>query len=262
MGRNRFIIAQLKEELQYMDKPLNKKHLERTCEAAKHEWYNRKRKERLKFSIFLKLQIRFLGWKVWLTQNLYLIIIYALFENMNDNFLVGNNRYAAVYLCCVSVLLLLTALPFMYRSTKYKMQEIEMCSFFSSAKLLLANLLIIFVGNLFTIGIVFWIATVKTSLEIGSIILYLGFPYLIISSRFIYLLGHNSTKRFLSKSIRFMVIAAMLIVTMDHFYKKIFLQSFSLIWAIICVGLIFYMIYQIRYILFQSSYVSTYFAEG
>lgn len=258
---NKSIKSHLKVTLQHIDRPINYIHLQKTCKVAKQEWI-KKHKNRIRFGGFLKLQIRFLGWRVWLIQNLFLMTIYTLFESMSKHFLVQNNRYAAFFLSCISVLLLLTAIPFIYRSTKYKLQEIEMASFFSRTKLILANLLIIVIGNLFVLGIVFWLAIEKTSLEAGSILLYVGMPYLTASCGFIYLLGHTSSECFPRKTARFVAILGLAFIIMNRFYDNLFQQSLSSRWLIVCIGLILYIIYQVRYIVLQSPFVNNYYVEG
>lgn len=240
-----------------MDKPINDIHMQQTCKAAKQEW-TKKHKNRISFWGFYKLQIRFLGWRVWLVQNLFLITIYILFESMSKHFLVENNRYASIFLCCISVSLLLSAIPFIYRSAKYKTQEIEMASYFSRAKLILANILMIGIGNVFVLGVVFGLAIVKTSLSAGGILLYLGVPYLIASCGFIYLLGHTPARQFPRKTAKSVVMIGFIFALINQFYDFFSIQSFSNSWFIVCVVLIIYMIYQVRYIALQSPYINTY----
>ena len=254
---NKLLKKHLKEALQHMDRPVNDIHMRQTCEAVKWEW-TKKHKDRIRFWDLFKVQIRFLGWRVWLVQNLFLITIYILFESMSDHFWVANNRYTSIFLCCISISLLLSAVPFIYRSVKYKTQEIEMASYFSRAKFILVNLLMLGIGNVIVLGVVFGLAVVKTSLSMGGILLYLGVPYLTTGCELLHLLGHTPAGQFSKKTIKSITALGFVLVLINQFYDFFSIQSFSGSWFIVCSGLVIYMIYQVRYIAFQSPYVDTY----
>lgn len=254
---NKLLKKHLKEALQHMDRPVNDIHMWQTCEAAKREW-TKKHRDRIRFWDLFKIQIRFLGWRVWLVQNLFLITIYILFESMSDHFGVENNRYTSIFLCCISVSLLLSAVPFIYRSVRYKTQEIEMAAYFSRAKFLLVALLMLGIGNAVVLGVVFGLAVVKTSLSTGGIVLYLGVPYLTTGCVLIYLLGHTPAGQFSKKTTISITVSGFVFVLINQFYDFFAIQAFSGGWFIVCSGLVIYMIYQVRYIAFQSPYVDTY----
>ena len=133
-----------------------------------------------------------------------------------------------------------------------------MASYFSRAKFILVNLLMLGIGNVIVLGVVFGLAVVKTSLSMGGILLYLGVPYLTTGCELLHLLGHTPAGQFSKKTIISITALEFVLVLINQFYDFFSIQSFSGSWFIVCSGLVIYMIYQVRYIAFQSPYVDTY----
>lgn len=245
---------QLKASLHDIEKPVRQEHLELTKSLLAKERYQHDKRERLSFTRFLSMQIRFIGWKIWAMQGAMLIAVsFFLAASMGEYFL-DNPRFVALLLCGLSILVIMTALPFIQRALHYRMNEIEAATYFSSVKLLMAKLLIIGIGDVSMLSCILCFVIFKTSLPTQSAILYLLLPFLLASCGLLYLLGHVPAKRFAAGSI---VVCAVLIaafILLAELYPFFFEQAFSIGWAAICIALVVYCVCQFRRIIARSSY--------
>ena len=241
----------LRSTMQEVELPVRNEHLQKTISLAKNEWKERVVRPRITFSKFLAAQIKFVGWKIWLAQAIVVLCLSFLLVYLGD-YILNNPRNGALLLCCISILVLMSAFPFIQRSVRYKMYEIETATRFSATKQLLAKLLIIGIGDISMLCSIVCVAIINTPLETKSILLYLLLPFLIASSGLLYLIGHTPIEKIYSVVICMVLFLAFTIL--GKTYPIVFQQTFSFKWAAICVILILFCIYQIRYILYRSSY--------
>ena len=104
--------------------------------------------ERIGFAAFLGTQVRFIGWKIWLVQALCLLAANAGLSNAFGMTYFTYPRLLVQCLCCLSVLVMLTALPVLYEAARCRMHEMEAATYFSSLRLLAAKLILVGVGDL------------------------------------------------------------------------------------------------------------------
>ena len=220
----------LRSTMQEVELPVRNEHLQKTISLAKNEWKERVVRPRITFSKFLAAQIKFVGWKIWLAQAIVVLCLSFLLVYLGD-YILNNPRNGALLLCSISILVLMSAFPFIQRSVRYKMYEIETATRFSATKQLLAKLL-----------------------ETKSILLYLLLPFLIASSGLLYLIGHTPIEKISQNSVVICMVLFLAFTILGKTYPIVFQQTFSFKWAAICVILILFCIYQIRYILYRSSY--------
>ena len=235
----------LRSTMQEVELPVRNEHLQKTISLAKNEWKERVVRPRITFSKFLAAQIKFVGWKIWLAQAIVVLCLSFLLVYLGD-YILNNPRNGALLLCCISILVLMSAFPFIQRSVRYKMYEIETATRFSATKQLLAKLLIIGIGDISMLCSIVW--------ETKSILLYLLLPFLIASSGLLYLIGHTPIEKISQNSVVICMVLFLAFTILGKTYPIVFQQTFSFKWAAICVILILFCIYQIRYILYRSSY--------
>ena len=233
----------LRSSMQDVEIPVRYEHLQKTISLAKNEWKKRVVRPRITFSKFLTTQIKFVGWKIWLAQAIVLLCLSYLLVFFGD-YILNNQRNVALLLCCISILVLMSAIPFIQRSIRYKTYEIETATRFSATKQLLAKLLIIGIGDI----------SMLSSMETKSILLYLLLPFLIASSGLLYLIGHTPIEKISQNSVVICMVLFLAFTILDKTYPIFYQQAFSLKWAAICIVLVLFCIYQIRYILYRSSY--------
>lgn len=244
----------LKDAIKLSDTKIREAHLKETLLSARQEMCRKSKRERVKFRTFLLLQIRFIGWKIWLVQGLILTTICSMLSIFFGNILLHNQEHIAMLLSGIAILVLMMAIPFIHRSQRYKMHEIEVATYFSSIKLLTAKLLIIAVGDIFMLIGIFLLTILKTQLNTGSVLLYLLFPFLLAGYGCLYLIGHISAERFSPYCTGMCLLLFGGIVLLNRFYPNFFNQTFSIGWIAICVVLLLFCILQYRYIIYRSDY--------
>lgn len=254
----RLTYDQLREALQNTEESADKGQVSQICTGLKYILEEKKKRRRIGFPAFLKLQLRFICWKIWLVQGVALVLLCGIFagifENPLDVFLAENVRLTAFFLCCLSILVLLCAVPMIYRSVRYKMHEIESSVYYSAVKLLIAKLLAIGIGNVAALSILLLLTIAKASLQIESALLYLILPYLAACSGFLYLLGHIPAEQFQAGSIGWGCFLLLVLVLLKRFYPDFFAQTFTAGWAAVCLMLLLLCVHQFRYLLAESAY--------
>lgn len=210
----------------------------------------KRKRKRINFTEFLKRQVRFIGWKIWLMQGVLLSMLYAFFSV----YIVGSIRYTAYFLCCLSVLVILSAAPIFYRSIRYTMYEVEIASRFSVVRLLLAKILIIGAGDVVLLTLFLWITVFYSGMRTERALLYILLPALVSGAGLLYLLGHTPAERFQSKSIGLGCALFGMFFLLKQFCPLFFAQTFSIGWAVICLLLLGICIEQFRYLMCDSAY--------
>ena len=252
--KNESIKMLLKNSLQTDNIRINKTHLQYTLSLLRQEQVNKARHERIKLSTFLVLQIKFIGWKIWLLQGLVLAVLCYFLTVIFGEDLYKIKRYSAVSICSISIMILMMAVPFIQRSLRYKMHESEMATYFSSVRLLIAKLLMIGIGDIFILNGILLLIVFKNYLSIGSALLYVIFPFLLTSWGFMYLLGHIPQQLFSPCCIGLCAILYICIALLNKFVPIVFQQTFSAAWAAVCLVLLLLCSSQFRYIIYYSSY--------
>lgn len=152
---------------------------QRTLEAITAQMQAAAPRPRLGFAAFLRTQVRFIGWKIWLFQAFCLLVANSVLDTVFGGYYFFNSRPAVLCLGALAVLVLLTALPVVYNASLYRMQEMEAASYFSSQRLLAAKLLIIGIGDGAMLLGLWGYALLRTPLSAYMLPLYLLLPFLL-----------------------------------------------------------------------------------
>lgn len=232
-------------------KYMERTHMERTRILADREILRKTERERITFLRFLTRQAVFIGWKIWMLQIPFLLVVSRVFAGVYEG---GETRYLVKLLACLSVLVLMTALPFIYRSVHYRMQEVEGATRFSSVRLLMAKLAMIGIGDLLVFGGIFAAVVWKTSLQAEHVFLSLCFPFLFAASGCLYMLGHCKAKRFFAGSMSLCTVCIWLSAFWSGDCGALAEKSFLTAWFVLCGLLALFCVRQFRYILYRSPY--------
>ncbi len=242
----------LKHSLHQTPSAAGDAHLQATIWLARREACLRQSRKRISFGLFLRKQIPRIGWKLWSIQGVFLLLSCGLlFNSVND---MQSPRYLAKLLFSLSIAVSMTSLPMLYRCVRYRMQEIEASSRFSSVKLLLAKLIVIGIGDLFLLGGIFLTALANASLPADITVIYLCFPFLLSCSGCLFMLGHLPPGQFLSGSLLFCTALMLVFAVLPGQYALLFHPSFFAVRIILCVLLTAFCAYQLRYIIKISPY--------
>lgn len=232
--------------------------VEEVCVRAKETLAVTTRRERINFSAFLRWQIRFICGKIWLMQAGLLVLLCTLLEIPFREFPIEEvrvaSRYLAFFLCCLSAAVLFSAVPFLYRSSRYVMYELELTTRFSSVKLLFARLFAIGIGNLLLLAALLGFTLMRTALGAESVLLYLLLPYLAAGGGLLYLLGHFPAEKLQMGSVGLGCILFTVLILLRRFWPAFFVQRFSFGWGMVCLALFVFCIVQVRYLMCRSMY--------
>lgn len=233
--------------------PANPPHIQDTLLLARQALRLRSTRNRLSFWGFLGSQVRFIGWKIWLFQAFTLLpltcLIFSLWHSIG-----ASPRSAGILLSGCSLLIFMTALPFLHRSKRYQMCEMEMAVRFSGVTQLVAKLLIISVGDLAMLTSIFCFVIVKFSLEPDSVFFYLLLPFLTAASGLLYLIRHTPGSKLPQNSVLVcgLLFLGLALLTM---VPPVFLpRQSSPLWWVICTVLAGCCAYQTRSVFYQSSF--------
>lgn len=213
----------------------------RTACAAQHTV------ERIGFAAFLVRQMRFIGWKIWLLQALCLLTANALLCASFGVAYFTAPRLLVQCLCCLSVLVSLTALPVLYESVRCRMHEMEAATRFSAVRLLTAKLLLIGVGDLAMLAGLWLFARMLTPLNTELIPLCLLLPFLLAASGCLTLLDRVPPSHFCSGSVlwgAFLCLAFSMISRRMIALSAFFWPSLACCFILIC-----YCLYTLRRLL-------------
>lgn len=242
----------LKQSLHQIPSVSNNTHLYTTILLAEREARLKQRQERISFARFLAKQIRFIGRKIWIVQGVSLFVMIALISRFYGDSITLHQMIKR--LACLSVLVFMTALPLLYRSVRYRMQEIETASRFSGVKLLLARLILIGIGDICLLTGIFLTSIINTLIPADSAFFCLCFPFLLSGSVCLYMLGHLTPGQFLAGSLLSCSFLAVLFALIPGQYMFLYQPSLSAVRALLCAFLLALCIHQLRYIIKTSSY--------
>lgn len=231
---------------------MNDKHMKETICLVKKEISRKAERKHIPFWQFLKIQMRFVGWKIWTLQAIILGAIYFCMAEFFGKYYMENPGRLLKLLMVLAIVVLMTAIPFVYRSIRYRMQEIEAVTYVSSLRLLVARLLIVAVGDGVLLVNIYVIACVNSVLSNMIIFLCLSIPFLTVCNGCLFMVGHLKPKHFLQGSMG--LCTAMIGVFL---YKGLWLEKLfqdRLYGLLISVALVLLCIYQI-WKMHNSSYV-------
>lgn len=230
----------------------NDAHLHATISLVEKEVCLRQQRRRITFSRFLAKQIGFTWRNLWIVQGISLIILRILFSRFYSDSITP--LYLIKLLACLSILIFMSALPLLYRSARYQMQEVEAASRFSGVKLLLARLIVIGIGDACLLTSLFLTTILKTILPADSAAFCLCFPFLLAGGGCLYLLGHFPPKQFFAGSLllcSFLAVAFGITPWQDTFLYQ---PSLTAVRVILCALPFAFCVQQLRYLMKGSSY--------
>lgn len=233
--------------------PVEEGRWESTALQAREQVGRWNKRKRIPFRRFLVKQVHYIGWTFWTVQGLLLSFDRMAAELYGEKFWDSTVSVARL-LFCVSTLVVMMALPLLYRSRKYRMQEIESASYFSSARLLLAKLAVIGIGDVLMLAGLFLTTMVRTSMQAGNLTFYLLLPFLTMSAAYLYMMGHCSGNGFFIGSLTLGTAMLLLAVVLPGRWISLFQQSMTVGWIIFCMGLLAFSAEQLRYLLRRSPY--------
>ena len=226
-------------------------HMNETIYLVRNEIAKKAGRKRLSFWQFLKTQIRFIGWKIWVMQLVVLGVVYACMTGFFEKYYTEHPEDLPRLLMVLAIIVLMTAIPFLYRSIRYRMQEIESVTYVSSVRLMMARLFIIAVGDSVILASMYVMAISNSIIQKMLLFLCLSIPFFAACNGCLYMVGHLKSEYFLHGSIGLCLAMIGLFL-----YKGVWLELLfqnGIYGLLLCVLLILLCIYQI-WTMQESSY--------
>lgn len=215
------------------------------------------RRKRLSFPQFLCRQIQFIGLKVWAAQLLCLGLLWLGLSTFLGQSFYQRPQWAIQLLLCLSVVVAMAAPPFLYRSVRYGMQEVEAAARFSSLSLLLARMLILAIGDLALFSGLLFFAVARSPLPLTTALLSLGLPFLIFSGGALFLLSHCSAKVFFAGSTALGAALLVGILNLGRFLPSLLAPEQWPVHLAVLALLLIFSAQQLRRLFFHSPYPSS-----
>lgn len=226
-------------------------HMKETIYLVRKEIVKKAERKRCSFLGFLKTQIRFVGWKIWTMQAIILSIIYWCMTEFFGKYYRENPVFLLKLLMVLAIVVSMTAIPFLYRSICYRMQEVEAVTYVSSVRLLMSRLFIAAIGDGVLLGSIYVIASVNSVLSKMIIFLCLNISFLVICNGYLFMISHLKPKHFLQGSIGMCTALTGLLLYKGQWLEKLFQNGLcGLLISVLLILLCIYQIWKIQ----NSSY--------
>lgn len=220
---------------------------------ARREVQQRRFRRRISFAPLLWMELRSQGWRHLLIQGIYLLLSFGLIRRIDPAITLYSPGFTVrllLFLCAGGYLL---ALPYLCRSLRFRMGEIEAAAYFSSVRLLMARLLLVGIGDLGMLGGFF--LAVWGLLPPASALMCLLLPFLLYSGAGLFLLGHFPQKFLLPVSTLLCLILLLLPSALLHPDAAPSLPLSILVCilpACFCAGQLHYLLYRSPYTQLQT----------
>lgn len=218
-------------------------HMNETIYLVRKEITKKAERKRVSFWQFLKTQIKFIGWKIWMMQLVVLGVIYACMTGFFEKYYTEHPEDLPRLLMVLAVIVLMTAIPFLYRSIRYRMQEIESATYVSSVRLMMARLFIIAVGDGVILGSMYVMAIFSSIIPKMLLFLCLSIPFFAACNGCLYMVGHLNPEHFMQGSIGFCMAMIGLFLYKGAWLELLFQNG--IYGLLLCVLLMILCIYQI-----------------
>ncbi|MGN0496008.1 MAG: hypothetical protein ACI4GW_07265 [Lachnospiraceae bacterium] len=216
----------------------NAVHKEKVQRLVGEELSNKKITKRISYLNFVFRMIRFVSPKIWFVQGICFILL-SLWLLAGGRELVNIEIvYASKMLCLYTACIPFVSVPFLYRSIQYNMQEIEMAASFSYVQQLMMKLLMIAVGDMVMLlgGII--VGAKAFHLDVLSALLYVTFPFLLISSILLFITVHVPANRMILSCCILFATMLFILNRLMHMYPVLFTYQFNRISFLLCVVLV------------------------
>ncbi len=225
------------------DEPVSEQAADRMVLLARMQWNTQDFRKRIGFMDLLLSQLWFAGWKMWVFELIIaaaptlLIIQYAKLHVITP-------VKAAFSLSCLAVGISMLWIVFIYRSSYYRMMEIEAVSYFSIKRLLLSRILILFVGELAVITGISIVTSAYLAFGFRNGMAYMLFFLGVCGNGILFMLRTTETGRvcryFLTYGILLFIVLLLLFRFLPQFFYEE-LQTWIALGSFILFG---YYIYQ------------------
>lgn len=252
MGSNtgdKKVEEKLKESLQNQTSAVREEHLNQTILLAQTEFrrqHQKSQRPRITTGQYILRELYYTGRYMWRWQALWVLGVLTGAEILFGGNFFGffKARHIPFGLCCIAIASVWSFLPFLYRSARYKMREIEGTARFSVGKRLVIQLGIM--AGVQTLLLLCLYVTARRRFQIlspGSAV-YLVMPYLISLSVLVCCLRYLSFGRLKIYFTALCGFGLCVLIALRKFMQPALGQQFLLVWTFAGVVLILFLGWQ------------------
>lgn len=177
---------------------ISSSNLEKTIKLTQIAYENRKKRKPMNFLDLLERQVKYIGIKIWLFQGTVLFFLLLLIKTLKNDF---SNTDFLVLFSFAGIFIAMTVLPFLRRSFKYKMYELEMSTYISLPKLMLCKFILIAIGDLIAIFVL--TISVIEDMNALNVFICIFLPFLLACYGCLFILNHIRESHSFSISVAF-----------------------------------------------------------
>lgn len=163
-------------------------HLKNTIAVSRMAYQKRRQLPPVRLLDFVIRQARFVAIPIWVVQGVVLLGLCLLFQVVQTDRAIA--AHATLLLPVAAVFIAFTGLPFLARSFKYGMQEVEMTTRLSLSRLTLARLIVTGSGDAIALLVLLLLSFGKLELSAGGVLAYMILPFLLASAVSLFLINH------------------------------------------------------------------------
>lgn len=240
----------LRQAMQSLPLENDEATLEQTVRKAQALYRQKRAEKRLSFWGLVLSQLRFMRWRSWLGQLAGVLVAAVCLLSVGARdagaFML---RHGPFLLSGCSVVLVMFNLPWIKRSKRWQMAEVERASAYSYAGLLGARFVLLLLSD----GLMFLVLGLSVAgasqLKGAQAALYLLLPFLLLASGYMLALAKGVLKR--PEAVCWMMSAGMLLLLgyLDKYYPAFYSGAFNGVWLAVCLVLTGFLLRQWRYLL-------------
>ena len=197
-----------------------------------------------KFRDLLLCQLKFCGIKMWAFELLLAIITSLTLKNFLSDSYFMTTRKLVFCVVCFAIAVPMMLLPFLYRSIRYQMFEMESASVFSIKTVLFSKFLLFFGGEVLLVAsvlLVLWNTTSITFAELAGCILI---PFLLANDGFLLLLKKIKSEKLCESFLGFGIALIVIIIISFRSTEQILWTRMTPVTVVSILGLVLYGVYE------------------
>lgn len=215
----------------------------KTIQFAKNQFQQSYRSKN-KFCDLLLCQLKFCGIKMWTCELLLAIATSLLLKSLLSDPYFMTTRKLVFFIMSFAIAVPMMLLPFLYRSIRYQMFEMESASVFSIKAVLFSKFLLFFGGEVLLVTcvlLVLWNTTSITVTELAGCILI---PFLLANDGFLLLLKKIKSEKLCQSFLGFGIALIIIIVVSFRSTETFLWTRMTPVTVVSILGLMLYGIYE------------------
>ncbi|MBR1701348.1 MAG: hypothetical protein IJ716_05275 [Lachnospiraceae bacterium] len=253
---------EVKRTLRSMPARTRQEPMEKTI-AALHTYFQKTPPtHRISFMGTAVRFVRFTAWKIWLFQGLVMVFISQFLLGFQDRQMAWTMGTSVKILCLFCGTIPFILFPFLYRSLRYQMQEVEMAAHFSYAKQMLVKLCVVEAGNVCMLAGGIVISVVVMQLQTLTALTYGMLSFLLLTTVLMLAIAHLALYKAMAVCGGSYVLFFAVLEQCVFGSSQVISAPVGMAATLICIFLCCVSFFQVRKILQSASYQELHLLES